>query len=418
MNGSRIRGKMRGQIVRFSGEVSGGLCKTARRFVCEVLYGITASESVMLSEIGRTLDEEIRLKKTETRLSSQLGREKLKECVERNLLSLGASRIGRDTLLIVDISDIAKPYACRMEYLAEVRDGSVGQIGVGYWTVQVVGAEVEGVHITPLVHRLYSQNAPGFVSENEEILGAVRDIGRAVGDRGILVIDRGGDRERLLYPFLREKRRFMVRLVGNRNVEYRGELKLASAVAARCPMYYVERVVREENRREKVYHLEYGFVRVRLPEADKELTMVVVKGFGAQPMMLLTNVEVVRSRRSCWFVVQAYLRRWQIEETIRCMKQSYDIENVRLLTYGRLRNMMVLVLCAMYFAAVCIGEGVRLGVLAHYALEEAQRFYGIPNFRYYALAVGLGKILRGSTRPFGGRKEPLFQEMQLSLFGP
>jgi hypothetical protein len=176
MNGSRIRGKMRGQIVRFSGEVSGGLCKTARRFVCEVLYGITASESVMLSEIGRTLDEEIRLKKTETRLSSQLGREKLKECVERNLLSLGASRIGRDTLLIVDISDIAKPYACRMEYLAEVRDGSVGQIGVGYWTVQVVGAEVEGVHITPLVHRLYSQNAPGFVSENEEILGAVRDI--------------------------------------------------------------------------------------------------------------------------------------------------------------------------------------------------------------------------------------------------
>jgi hypothetical protein len=129
-------------------------------------------------------------------------------------------------------------------------------------------------------------------------------------------------------------------------------------------------------------------------------------------------VEVERSRRSCWFVVQAYLRRWQIEETIRCMKQSYGIENVRLLTYGRLRNMMVLVLCAMYFAAVCIGEGVRLGVLAHYALEEAQRFYGIPNFRYYALAVGLGKLLRGSTRPFAGRKEPLLQEMQLSLFGP
>ena len=72
----------------------------------------------------------------------------------------------------------------------------------------------------------------------------------------------------------------------------------------------------------------------------------------------------------------------------------------------------------MYFAAVCIGEGVRLGVLAHYALQEAKRFYGIPNFRYYALAVGLGKLLRGSTRPFAGKKEPLFQEMQLSLFAP
>jgi hypothetical protein len=108
MNDSRIRGKLRAQLVRFSGELSRGLCMTARRFVCEVLYGITASESVMLNEIGRTLNEEISLEKTETRLSSQLERVKLKECVERNVLSLGAGRIGRDTLLIVDISDITK----------------------------------------------------------------------------------------------------------------------------------------------------------------------------------------------------------------------------------------------------------------------------------------------------------------------
>jgi len=232
---------LRGQIVRFSGEVSRGLCKTARRFVCEALYGITASESVMLSEIGRTLDEEIRLKKTETRLSSQLGREQLKECVEKNLLSLGASRIGRETLLIVDISDIAKRYACRMEYLAQVRDGSSKEIAVGYWTVQVVGAEVEGVHITPLVHRLYSQNAPGFVSENEEILGAVRDVSRAVGDRGIYVIDRGGDREKLLYPFLREKRRFMVRLVwwgtGTWYIEADSSWRVPWRLGVRCTMW-------------------------------------------------------------------------------------------------------------------------------------------------------------------------------------
>ena len=124
MNYSKVRGKIRGQVVRFSGEVSRGLCKTARRFVCEALYGITGSKSVMLSEIARVLDEETSLKKTETRLSSQLGRLSLKERVERNLLSLGAGRIKEETLLMVDISDITKRYACRMEYLAEVRDGS------------------------------------------------------------------------------------------------------------------------------------------------------------------------------------------------------------------------------------------------------------------------------------------------------
>lgn len=319
---------------------------------------------------------------------------------------------------MLDISDIRKPYACRMEYLAEVRDGSTGEIGIGYWTLQVVGAELEEIHITPLIHRLYSQNAPGYVSENEEILRAVRDVSGVVGGRGIYVIDRGGDREKLFYPFLKQKRRFIVRLLGNRNVVYRGDLILASAVAVRCPMWFAERVVWEKDGKEKSHHLEYGFVRVRLPEAQEELTMVVVKGFGAEPMMLLTNVEVTRSRRSCWFVVHAYLRRWQIEETIRCMKQSYDIENVRLLTYERLQNMMVLVLCAMYFAAVCVGDSLRLGVLAHYALMAAKRLYGIPDFRFYAVADGMKRLLSGSTRPFAGSKEPLLQEIQLSLFGP
>jgi len=51
-------------------------------------------------------------------------------------------------------------------------------------------------------------------------------------------------------------------------------------------------------------------------------------------------------------------------------------------------------------------------------LTEAKRFFGIPDFRYYALADGLRKLLGGSTRPFAGRKEPLLQEIQLSLFAP
>ena len=86
----------------------------------------------MLSEIARTLDEEMSLKETETRISSQLGRLSLKERVEKNVLSLGAERIKEETLLMLDISDITKRYACRMEYRAEVQDGSAGQIGIGW----------------------------------------------------------------------------------------------------------------------------------------------------------------------------------------------------------------------------------------------------------------------------------------------
>jgi hypothetical protein len=100
------------------------------------------------------------------------------------------------------------------------------------------------------------------------------------------------------------------------------------------------------------------------------------------------------------------------------MKQSYRIENVLLLTYKRLQNIMLLVLGAMYFAAVCVGDTLRLGVLAHYALAAAMRLYGISDLRFYAVADGMKRLLRGPTRPFAGTNKPLLQEIQLSLFGP
>ena len=36
---------------------------------------------------------------------------------------MAAGRIGEDTLLIIDLSDLSKKYAKKMEYLATVRDG-------------------------------------------------------------------------------------------------------------------------------------------------------------------------------------------------------------------------------------------------------------------------------------------------------
>ena len=129
MDDSRIARKLRDQLVRFSGELSGGLCKPARRFVAEAVYGIQARQSVMLSEIGRGLNEAIRLKKTENRLSNELRRTGLGDHLMENLLSMASSRVREDTLLVLDPSDIIKPYARSMEHMTRVRDGSTGRLG-------------------------------------------------------------------------------------------------------------------------------------------------------------------------------------------------------------------------------------------------------------------------------------------------
>ena len=142
--------KLREQILRFSRELSAWLPKPARRFIAEVLYGIQARQSVRLTEIGRALQESISLKKTEYRLCRQLRRTGLWERLTARICRLAASRIQDLTLLILDLSDISKKYAKRMEYMAGVHDGSEGGVGMGYWLLQVIAAETGKHLVLPL----------------------------------------------------------------------------------------------------------------------------------------------------------------------------------------------------------------------------------------------------------------------------
>jgi len=58
--------------------------------------------------------------------------------------------------------------------------------------------------------------------------------------------------------------------------------------------------------------------------------------------------------------------------------------------------MAALVLATAYFTAVHPGLRAKLEILASHALRAAKRIFGIPNFRYYALADGIKHILNRS----------------------
>ncbi len=399
MKATKVAGKLRVRIGRFSGELSRGLCLPAQRFVSEMVYGIQASQSVMLTEIGRTLEERIPLRKTEGRLSRNLQRRTLGDTLQHHVLQLAAGHIGRDTLLVLDPSDITKKYAHKMQFLAAVRDGSAHDFGQGYWTVHVIGAEVHSSRMTPLYQRLYSAQAPGFVSENEEILRAISTVRSHVGKRGIWVVDRGADRINLFDPLLDNKERFLIRLVGNRHVIYNAKTMLADQAAAGCRCAHRRTIIRIEGQRERTYELRFGFRRVRLPNRPETLYLLVIHGFGAEPMMLLTTEPLHDSYKCLWHWVQAYLKRWSVEETIRYVKTCYDLENVRVLNYQGLQNLMPLLLAVMFFAACVLDHDLRLRVMAGYVERAAKRLFGIPDFKYYALADGTRAILRRSPGP-------------------
>jgi len=314
--------RMRERIHDFSGRLSTRFSRPKARFVEEVLYGLTAGRDVKLSSIGRSLEEDVPLCATEKRLSRNLATEGMDDVLREQLVLLGRRRVHKDTFLLVDISDIRKRYAAKMENLARVRDGSTGELVDGYWTLNVVACEQGESRIVPLYQKLYSAKAEGFESENAEILAALDMLGEAVGERGIWVIDRGGDRIKLLAPMLADRRRFIVCLRGDRNVVFRGRLRLERDIAQGCPMYYAEHIVKEESEGEKGYHIEYGYRKVKLAGRDEQLYMVVVKGLGRKPMMLLTNLPMRKRRAVLWQVVGGYLTRWRIEEAIRFIKQN------------------------------------------------------------------------------------------------
>jgi len=392
MDYSRMARKLREKIAVFSGELSRGLPKVGSRFVREMVYGIQASQSVVLTKIGRMLEESISIKKVEERLSRQLLRRGMGEKVQENLLVMASERVKEETLLILDLSDIRKKYAKKMQYLATVRDGSEKELGNGYWTCNVIATEVDGTRIVPLVGRLYSAAAPEFVSENDEILTVVDKVAEATKKRGLWVIDRGGDRRSLMVPMLKEQRRFLIRLVGNRNLLWSGKEMLAREIAKDCPMLYAETIVKVEDGKEKGYHLEFGYRNVKFSGREETLGLLVVRGFGQKPMMLLTTEPLRRSRKALWRFVRAYMRRWAIEETIRYIKQSYELEDVRVLNYRSLQNMMPLVYAVAYFAAVLLDTASKLRVMAGYVLKAAKRVFGIPEFHYYCIADGLTSI--------------------------
>ena len=52
-----------------------------------------------------------------------------------------------------------------------------------------------------------------------------------------------------------------------------------------------------------------------------------------------------------------------------------------------------MVLAAAYFSAVWLDESLKLAVLAIRVAKVAKRFFGVPDFHYYALADGIGMLL-------------------------
>ena len=243
----------------------------------------------------------------------------------------------------------------------------------------------------------------------------------ATGGKGILVYDRGGDRSAFYNAFIDNGLDFIVRMTGRNVLSWKG-LHEIHELARHCTIRHHHHVKFDSHGKECNVQISFGAMPVRLPKhPEKELHMVVVKGFGQEPMMLLTSLPVNGSFESMWRIVEGYLTRWRIEETIRFIKQAYRFENIRVHFYRGIQNMASIVLATAYFASVWLGRHLKREVLAEHLKALSQRLSEDPEFSNYAIADGIkraftkfGKWCRKTIDP---EPEPSVTEVMQYLPG-
>jgi hypothetical protein len=380
--------KIQGEILRFGESVSEGLKKPRRKFISQMIFGIQAMRDIKLSNVSRSLEEEIKLIKVEQRLSRQIGKEDLTKQINERIIAKGAKKIKADTVLALDLTDVQKPFAKKMDCLAKVWDGSEKEVGQGYWIVEVMGANVEEEELIPMYSELYSQRAKGFESENEQIFEAMRSVKQKVGSNGIWAIDRGGDRKEIVEEMREMGLRFVIRARGDRKVQTKTGTRVSLRELSwrvRCDTRYKIKIDKEGYREEKEIRLG---VREDIMIEGVMTRLVVIKGFGKEAMLLMTNVE-----KSGKEILDIYLTRWKCEESFRFLKHEYHLEDVRVRSYVRLRNTIVLMHAVFYFVSVYLYRGLRVKILLEKILEKAKRFFEVPVFKHYAIADGIYRLL-------------------------
>ena len=300
-----------------------------------------------------------------------------------------------DTPIILDLSDIAKPLARKMDYLATVRDGSSGQLVNGYWLVELY-ASFSRKNPVPVLLEPFSHAEPNNPGQNPVVLNAVHTIFKLTRKRGVLVADRGFDSGVMFEDWLENRYRFVVRLVGNRHLTRfycdSGQWlpKRADAIADQIPTTYRYHKLVKRRGKPTLRMGQLGWAKVRLPGRTENLTLVVCRLAGVdKPMMLLTNMTV-ENQKDAKRVLGFYIRRWECEEGVRFLKNQVKIERIRTFRWSAICRLMLLAVLVMIY----------LGWLTEAHPNQCDRLAALsqplpdkPDFLAYRLLAGLAEVI-------------------------
>jgi len=399
---------MKRKVSNFSKKITKKLSKPKSKFITQMIYGFLQSHSILLSEISRSLKENILLKKTIERLSRNLENFDDQEKLIEDYITQIKPHINDNTVFCCDKSDLVKPHSYELEALDKVRDGSTGETEKGYDTFEIAALTENKELPVEIYSRIYSSLEKGFKSQNIEALNGLDFVEKHFGKKGIYALDRGYDTNKYYKYFSNGNKDFVIRAMGNRHVIYKGKSINIEKVA---DLYKGKYAYHYKNKNNKERHLKFSYAPIKLPALkDKELTLVIIRGLGKKPMLLISNLKP-EAKKLTLAILKYYIRRWRIEEYFRFKKQKFDLENFRVRSLKRIRNLDLILSITIGFLAL-FSDKNRKTKLRIIVKEVSERIYDIPDFDYYALADGIKKILAKSYTGIASFLKSYYQKHQ------
>lgn len=410
------------EIVIFSDKLASGLSKPECKFVMDMMFGLSRSQSVLLSDIARSLDENIKLRYTIERLSSHLDNMNDHEIaiLRNNYNKLVLKNIDKEPLVLLDDSEIIKKYGKKFEDLCMVRDASSlkDDIYPGYHVCEATVVTKNEKQPISLYSHIYSSESSGFKSMNDETLKSIEYVKSVIEGRCTFVCDRGYDAN-IYYDYFIDKNEneddFVIRLKENRILLFKGKAKKVGEIAQRrkgkvkMKMYFSKGDA-------EVY---VSHTRVELPtHKGKTLYLVIIYGLSEEkPMMLLTN-KVIKNKKDVHKIVRAYMSRWRIEENFRFKKQQYGFENMRVRKLKAMNTLNMMLMMHIGHIGM-LAEKVDKKLLVIKMIERGKSIKGRTYLWYYQISRGIKEILKYAHKGIkefqGIREKKEYVQLELKL---
>lgn len=406
--------QMKREILTFSNKISKNLSKPDKKFTADMIYGMLAAKSCLLTDIVDQLHEDTKKINSVERLSRHLEKG-IPQKASVSYLQAIKKWVPDEPVIHIDDSDVTKPDGYKFEALGIVRDGSESTstknvYKKGYHVTEAC-VLTNSNHPVSIFSRIHSSSEKDYKSANTITFEAMEQ-GAALFEKATFAMDRGYDDNKMFLKMDELKQDYVIRLKSNRKLLYHNKWTMATELRNRrkgkvkTSVYY----------KGKEHEAYLSHVKVQITASRKDIYLVLVYGITEHPMMLATNKEI-KSKEDVIKVARIYFSRWKIEEYFRCKKQMFQFENfrVRKLTAINALNFYI-TLCMAFLAHISMKpETNALKVLI---IQKADPIKEKVYFCYYRLAKGISGILsyaKEGVRLWFRTKRPAYRQLCLKL---